>query len=315
MANNIEAGPNQSMQDLALMASGTLEAAMALCRANNISVSDAPTIAGQYLVPVGLTKDRDAYREIIDKAIVIGTLAEEVMPGHFRVVLKAQMRADPILPPGEVDYELRLMGTDEFINHNELPDEWPTSNVLKHELKSAYETDLGVGATIVSPFPSLQGEKLAEYIIGSSLVVGQVHMWWSPSLASHITLTYQDAAGCRSVFSPLLLLPVDGSAIAQVLIATLEVTEESVEDGVTYLRFTRGHPPISVPDFNIQGQGWLSWVVSGWTGLDGTIIDDDNIVVGFSPGLYEVGVKTAYRNDANTLSWPTSVISMTIEVF
>ncbi len=76
----IIAKPNQSMQDLVLMACGTLEGAMAFCRANAVGISDAPVPGNEYVIPDGIVSDRTTLTSLAQRGIAIGTLALDVCP-------------------------------------------------------------------------------------------------------------------------------------------------------------------------------------------------------------------------------------------
>ena len=62
------------MQDLVLMACGTLDGAMAFCRANGVSVSSVPVPGHEYIVPADIEFDEVVLTDLWQKGIEIGTL-------------------------------------------------------------------------------------------------------------------------------------------------------------------------------------------------------------------------------------------------
>lgn len=65
--------PNQSLPDMAIMACGTLEGAMAIMRANNTSLSNTAITGTTFAIPDDATVDAGALRYLEQNEIVIGT--------------------------------------------------------------------------------------------------------------------------------------------------------------------------------------------------------------------------------------------------
>src|ERR1043165_9626948 len=92
---NVTAKPNQSMQDLVIMACGTLDGAMAFCRANNVSISDVPVPGNEYVIPADIVFDEEVLTGLWHKGIEIGTLAQEAVPAGsppLRILIYPQMQ-------------------------------------------------------------------------------------------------------------------------------------------------------------------------------------------------------------------------------
>ena len=72
----ITAQPNQSMLDLIIQATGSLEAGGQWCRDNNVALSDVPVVGTQYIVSAAAVALGDAgvVKYLAERNIVPGTL-------------------------------------------------------------------------------------------------------------------------------------------------------------------------------------------------------------------------------------------------
>jgi hypothetical protein len=321
MAATIIAKPNQSMQDLVLMACGTMDGAIDFCLANNVRISDVPVVGRAYQVPAVIAQDEVILTELQQNGIVIGTLNPDPVPvtGPYSIILYPMMDGSVVFPGPSGGYELVLADTGSLIHINSLLTAWPRPNHMMSEHKDVYETDMGSSAGDITPIPTLQTDREVRYFIGAGVSTGHVYMWWAvPDPDIYGTVTYKDVAGWRGVFAPLALYyPSLGGDIVNTLIGTIDLSFDSVVGPYKRLKLEIGHTPITVTDFNIVGQG-LAYRTSGtgiWITVPELISVGDTVYINFTPGVYDILLKTAYMNDDNTFSWPTSYLIMVIEVF
>ena len=69
----IKVKPNQTALDVALMACGTLEGAMQIMAANNVSITAVPQADTVYAVPDDVTTDVAAMDYLVRNEVEIGT--------------------------------------------------------------------------------------------------------------------------------------------------------------------------------------------------------------------------------------------------
>lgn len=65
--------PNQSLPDIAIMACGTLEGAMAVMKANNTSLSGTATTGATFVIPDDAPTDAGALRYLEQNEVLMGT--------------------------------------------------------------------------------------------------------------------------------------------------------------------------------------------------------------------------------------------------
>lgn len=314
----ITAKPNQSMQDLVLMACGSLDGAMAFCRANGVSISDVPVAGDEYVVPTGIDVDDDALTTLAQKGIEIGTLNAGLAP-HFGIILYPMMAASVVYPVGGGLFDLVLAASPGFIHANELPDPWTDTNLLKTMLKSDYDLSGVLMATVATPYATLQSDKETRYFIDSALVASDIYMWWSdlPTDFLGATVTYEDIAGWRATCAPLVLMPTVGMLAMHTLIGTISLAYDGTAGPYSFA-ITKGHTPIIGVDAVPAGQG-LAYRPAGtsgiWTNIPTTGPGEETVTAAFTPGIYELILWTQYTNSTTTGGWPASVISMVFEVY
>lgn len=69
----ITAQVNQSLQDIILQATGTLEGALVFCQANGIGISYNPTPGEVFVLPEGIVTNEAELRRMAEEGIVLGT--------------------------------------------------------------------------------------------------------------------------------------------------------------------------------------------------------------------------------------------------
>ena len=75
-ANTITVQPNQSMQDVIIQATGSMEAGMQFCNDNNVSISDTPPVGMVYAVSAAALALGNSGNRVyfMQNAVVPGTL-------------------------------------------------------------------------------------------------------------------------------------------------------------------------------------------------------------------------------------------------
>ncbi len=71
--DNIIVRQNQTLLDIINMACGTMEAAMAMAKTNNLSVSDAITVGQILSIPDNTISDQFVLTQLQENKIVMGT--------------------------------------------------------------------------------------------------------------------------------------------------------------------------------------------------------------------------------------------------
>lgn len=69
--------PNQTLADIAVMATGTMENLSAIAAANDMAVSDTPAVNAVLTIPDGLTTDTNTLSYLGSYAVVIATMGAD----------------------------------------------------------------------------------------------------------------------------------------------------------------------------------------------------------------------------------------------
>ncbi len=72
---------NQTLQDLAIMATGTVESLITIAQANSISITDIPVPGDDYLIPPGISTDNSTLQYLAQNSIMIGTRGQSFPQG------------------------------------------------------------------------------------------------------------------------------------------------------------------------------------------------------------------------------------------
>ena len=99
MATVIKVQPNQSMQDVAINATGSMEAGMQFCLDNGVSISDTPVVGTVYVVSDAALALGDAgnLKYLQQNDIVVGTLGDGVPPPPVPVTVFQAGRSAGVL--------------------------------------------------------------------------------------------------------------------------------------------------------------------------------------------------------------------------
>lgn len=65
--------PNQTMLDVAIMASGSMENVFLILAANGKGITDAPHVNDDYAIPQGMSNDTTTLKYLQQNKVVIGT--------------------------------------------------------------------------------------------------------------------------------------------------------------------------------------------------------------------------------------------------
>ena len=240
--------PNQSMQDVVLTACGTLEGAMAFCRANDVSISDVPAPGTVYVVPEGVTTDPAILKVMADRKIVPGTLAMELEPAGLvmTVVLRPVMDVELVLDELETGYDLLWSEGDGFVHVNTLGT-WSAAPVYLSNLKSAH--DAGDDPLELSAETYNQAGKVLKYNYISGVVIGDQLLWYPKK--TNLTANFRDSEGNEAVYAPFVYYDTDTEQ-SRMLTGTLDVEQVAATSETVTVRCTIGNTTmVGVVDYGI----------------------------------------------------------------
>jgi len=317
MATNYTVKPNQSMPDVIVQATGSMEAGMQFCRDNGVSISDVPVVGTIYVVSdaamaiSGKNGDADVTRYLQQNSIVIGTL-NPPPPLQMRIALKPKlgvMLNSPGAPTAHpYQYGLGSVVTDGFIKAYPLLEDFLTENPVFIIADHDYP---------VSPLP--QNEWLVTAMTSEAVVWmldwlpdGSYQVIWSDVEADFPTVTFKDINGNTAFFSPVVTLDEDIQRCVDCMIADIAVERVGSTSELCKVRITRSHAAINESVIDIAGMLWIrNSFVYGPDPDDP--LNEDKIIAELPPGAYTIGVKTSYLR--TSLPFPDSAVSMVFEVY
>lgn len=303
--------PNQSMQDVVLTACGTLEGAMAFCRANDVSISDVPAPGTVYVVPEGVTTDPAILKVMADRAIVPGTLAEEVLPPapelSMTVVLRPLMDVEWVPPDVGVTYYIEWREGMGFVHVYELG-EWVSAPSVYTNTKTAWDTgDSGSGGYAAGEYD--MAAKELEYVAGTAFLTDEQYMWYS--VEAEQTARYEDIEGNSAVYAPMLVYDTDYEEL-YTMIGILDVNDYGAAEGGVTVGVVVDHGSVA-PGWELLGftlkvrtddEVWYSEVVG--LGLTEIVLPAGN---------HEVILEAKYQSDGEGAdAGPYSFISIAINI-
>ncbi len=300
--------PNQSMQDVVLTACGTLEGAMAFCRANDVSISDVPAPGTVYVVPEGITTEPAILQLMADRRIVPGTLAQELEPAGLVMTVLLRALMDVALVEDEllVQYDLIWSEAEAFVNVNELV-ALASAPTLYTNLKSVWDTgDTGtVGVTA-----DVYSVGLLEFNAGTAFLTTEQYMWYC--LGGLRTASFRDVEGNEAVYVPFIVY-IPGDEVLVTMIGELDVLQGATVGGGMELLVSVGH-----------GDMAEGWAIMGYTMRvidgDGAPVYAGEVTAGVTAvvvgaGVYEVLLTTVYESDGVGAGvGPYSFISMVLNI-
>ena len=325
MAGYIVVKPNQSMSDVVLQATGTLNAAVQFCKDNGVSLSDVPVPGTEYILSdeALAAGNKNVLRYLQRNNIVIGTLNEEQHPLlNVRIILKPVLQHmpnttdPPVMHAGMYDFDLKE--APGFINVYPIPHTgFPNPNcILNYSPYSDYTTSLthfpGTGhhsSGYGSPFMT---DKDVQYKL--LWVVGTGHLLvWDSGMEGANTFTFRDVIGNEAEFSPFFVLNDAGQDVIAFMIPDINLEFLSSTASTCTVRITRSHPSSAYAEYATHNMYWTLDAIGGYADPDDPLNPDKRILVFPGSGFYKLGVKTAYTYLSYT--WPASNMSMIIEVY
>jgi hypothetical protein len=334
MGQTITVKPNQSIEDVILMACGSVEGGMAFCALNNISISDIPGVGRLYLVPAfeenadGLLADNSnevdpgVLQYLGQNEIIIGTLGTLPPPPPalgFSIILKPVMAASytSLSDPTTLGYyPVAYDGTGAFIAVNGLAAAYPGSQSLnKQDTVSMHG---GAIPTLVSETGHLpMTSKRLIYHVPWPGPLGDIWVW-PPAVTGPTTITFEDTAGNEAYISPVVVLYDHTAGIEEYLIANMTIDFVSSDGYTATLRLTRSHAPTAhiniLPPYGHMVMAWLEDALGG-TPDPSDPSNADKTIISLAPGTHRLGVGTSYVNDVIHYTYAaTSAFTMVITI-
>ena len=318
MATNYTVKPNQSLPDVIVQATGSMEAGMQFCRYNGVAISEVPVVGTTYIVSdTSLDISRknggtEVLSYLQQNNIVIGTL-DPPPPLHMRLVLVPKlgvMLNSPASPTAHpYQYGLGSVVTDGFVHAYTLLDDFLTANPVY----IVADHDYPPGALIP------QNEWLVTAMTSEAVVWllewvddGTNQVVWTDVEADIPTVTFKDVNGNVASFSPVVILDGTIQRCVDCMVADIAVEVIESTPDVCKVRIIRSHNAISEMVINITG---MSWIRSNF--IYGPDPDDplnaDKIVAELPVGSYTIGVKTNYSWMSS--AFPASAMSIAFEIY
>jgi hypothetical protein len=331
--NTVIVKPNQSMSDVIIMATGSLEAAMVFCGDNGVSLSDTPAVGTTFNVSNEALAlgDQAVLKYLGEKNKVIGTLSDApplpvppyLGPLSVRTILKPAMNIVPLIAtlPGVLGYyyfELQgitgspVDGYSKFTNLYSLVGAYspgaPDNNRVWYQKKAALENG--------DPAPS-EAEDIAQPMTDKKVrwaipwIPGTGKMFvWGGNTAGIDTITFADINGNEARYSPLVALEQNSQVIDDYLIADIKMELLSSTATDATIRVTRKHAATTGIPFAVT-MNWLD-DANGGTADPADPSNTNKTIVVLPVGLHSLGVSTSYV--FNAFSYPSSYLTMVIEV-
>lgn len=298
------------MQDLVLMACGTLDGAMAFCRANGVSISTVPMPGAEYIVPDGIARNKVILRELQQNGIVIGTLNQEYAGPvtGWRILLAPQLdvvaSADLPIPR----WHMQLADVSGFIHYHPLAAAFDNvANPLFFQSKVDYL--VGNTPEVQIANPALPPAKMLRWNLSDALGSG-MQLFYSDLEAPTITSAWRDVEGNVAIYAPLI--GVKPTYDSDLLIPHIAVIMQEVLDTEIKLKVVWQHAePEFSGHFTVAGFDWLG------VALDGTPVPGwtNSVYITLPIGVYTLGAVTHYTSGPGGAPLPDSYRTLVIEVY
>jgi hypothetical protein len=318
----ITAKPNQSILDLIIMSTGSVEAGMAWCLANNVAISSVPTVGTEFAVPddVVAAGDAAALRYIVENRVQIGTANVSVPPSPppiltMGILLYPDMK---FVPDGSFDpyatgyYQFFMRFGDNWSNRNDLVSDYLNTNAVQYAKLNSYTGSgtypIGTQAS-VTPMP----DRNIPYQIPAAVPGDIMMVWWVQDGTD--CMLFEDILGNRAVSKPLLLLKKTSNTQIATILPQIDITVvEATEDSVTLSLFGSAPTSVAGVDLSIDSMTWFG-------DLLGAIEDPAHpgdiryrLITIDVADVYVFGLNVFYMNNTTGRVLPSCSISVAIEI-
>jgi len=330
MSSTITVKPNQSMEDLVIQGTGSLEAAIQFSTDNGVSISYIPEVGTTYQVSDAAIAlgDKDNLNYLVQNGIVIGTLgsAPPVILG-FRVILYPYLRAvknpvDAAIHPvtlGYWDFILKGfdtefvavygLGADNYLSHpNPIGYLCGSSTIagdipgIKISETPALMSDWATGVIWHVPFDALSS--------GGPYVVVQSAQFVD---GSAFTMDFKDEHGNEAIASPFVILDGHSQAVVDSLASFIIIELVSSDTVTATLRVKRVHAVAASPDWATINMFFIDEATGGTPDPDDPANPDKTIVT-VGPGAHKFGVLAQYVYSDGVTTLGYSMMEVVVEV-
>lgn len=316
MATTIKVKANQSMQDVAVAATGSMEAAMQFCGDNGVSLTEKPVKGTDMAVSDAALAlgDAGALKYLEKNNVEIAT-ANFGAPLQMRVLLRPSMAltfGTATSPSILGYYDLVFQDDGRFVNFYDLQASYINSNEVNYQMladKVAGTTMPGlVGQSSVLPMTN----KVIKYHIPYGGGTDDMLVW--PFTA---TVTFRDVQSNLAVWKPILLLKRDSQQLRGFFMPKIvKIDLVASDDTVATVRIHRG----MLADTSAGGlelKDSLIWAGAA-TGAqpDPESPFDQNVgIVRLTPGKYAIVVKGAIWHPESGVGLGDVTAGAVIEVY
>lgn len=313
MRKKVKAAPNQSLLDMVVTEYGTLEAAIAVCTANDISISYLPSTGEEITMP-DVSKQDDIVLYLQRNNIVIGTVASHTL--DYVIVLKPAMRKVPnvIGDPHAIGYySFDYMGLPEFVHVYPLTDAYLSENRLYYSAEERHLTGLAAESAPPSGVVSMAGLSIP-YVLPWTVGFGYM-LVWSDLSAPVVTCSFKDIEGNTAYAAPLTLFDNTTNTVIEGFIGDVVVEKIGATIEHVILKLTRIHAEIATVNMRDYSMVWVG-AAAGATPDPEDPLNDDVRIVTLTSGVHTIGIKTTYYFPGTTppYPYPTSGRTMVIKV-
>lgn len=317
MQKKVKAAPNQSLLDMVATEYGTLEAAIAVCAANNIGISYQPTTGEDVTMPDvdSNQKQEENVLYLRSNNIVIGTLAQHVH--DYIMVLKPAMRVvvNVIGDPHVLGYySFDFVGRPDFLNVYPLADDSLSDNRLYYSTEERHLSGLSPESAPAAGSPPMSSLSIP-YVLPWTVGLGYM-LVWSSLATMPVSCTFKDIDGNMAYAAPLTLLDNTSHTVIEDFIGDIEVEKVSASVAGVTLRLTRTHAAITTVNMRDYSMVWLGAAADGIPDPEDPL-NEDIILVTLGIGVHTIGIETIYYFPFTTphYPYPSSARTMAIKVF
>lgn len=313
MLKTVTAQNNQSLPDMVVNEYGSMEAAMALAYANNMSISDIPAPGQDYVIPIvnNTAMKRLDVAYLRQNKIVIGTL--QPIPLGLSIILRPHLTAVPneVVNPHVLGYySFDMIGRSNFIHTYGLADTYTGDNRLNYLTEERYIFEETPDAALPMSI-TVMSDKFIPYQLPFSLGLGYMLMWSNLSEPS-CTFTYHDLVGNEAHFAPLIMFDNITQNVVTTFVGHISLEVVNATPTSVIVRATRSHPIIDYTNFATFHMDWLLYGNSAEEDPD----NPDAILLTLSAGSYRLGLQTTYYYPLSTppLAYPSSSFSLVFQI-